>query len=175
MKPIVVRVSDRTQPKYSYTLTEPMGKHFDPRFKPELSPKQMLELGVFGGLYLFDCQKEFPKSWFTKAKMVDADTTVEKNHVAKLNYYKVNASQPLAVWIKNGWINPIDPRGWFHWYCRYYMGRRVPKEDNRQIKRWQAIRRHITQVKKNCRRGDGACRPRQRQAILHWAYDSRRI
>jgi hypothetical protein len=55
------------------------------------------------------------------------------------------------------------------------MGRRIPDEDKRQIKRWRMILRHTAQIKKNCRVGDIFCRPRQRQALLHWAYDSRKI
>ena len=149
-----------------------MGKHFDPRFKPQLTPKQMLALGVFGGIYMRDCTKEFPSDWFTKAKFQDM-----KSHArdAKINYFGVNASQPLSVWRKKGWIYKDDPRGWFQWYCRYYMGRRIPKEDDRQIKRWIAMRRHVTQIAANCRPGDVFCRPKQRQAVLHWAYDSRKI
>ncbi len=170
-----VRVNDKLQRGYVYFLSEPMGKNFHPGFKPGLTPKQMLELGVFGGLYLYDCQKEFPKEWFKKAKMVNASVTVEKNHEASHNFYGVNASQPLEVWRKKGWINPNDPRGWFQWYCRYYMGRRLPDEDKRQIKRWKAIARHIGQLRKNCHVGDWKCRPVQRQALLHWAYDSRKI
>ncbi|MFA5999797.1 MAG: hypothetical protein WC783_02325, partial [Candidatus Paceibacterota bacterium] len=83
-------------------------------------------------------------------------------------------SQPLSVWKAKGWIRPQDPRGWFEWYCRYYLGRRT-KDDERQIKRWLAMRRHIMQIKNNCRAGDEHCRPRQRQALLHWAYDSRKF
>jgi len=45
----------------------------------------------------------------------------------------------------------------------------------RQIKRWKAIQRHIAQLTKNCRKGDFSCRPKQRQALLHWAYDSRKF
>lgn len=163
-----VLVNDKMQRGYRYELTAPVGKNFDPEFKPELTPQQMLELGVFGGKYLNDCQDEFPKSWFKKAKLC------EEKHDPKLNFFGVNASQPLSVWQKKGWIHPDDPRGWFQWYCRYYMGRRH-ESDSRQIKRWAAIRRHIAQVKKNCFEGAWDCRPRQRQAILHWAYDSRKI
>ena len=157
------------QKNYRYILTEPPGKKFDPRFKPELTPKAMLKLGVFGGKYMTDSKKEFPKDWFTGAKLCP------EKHDPKLNYFGVNASQPLSVWKKNGWIYHEDPRGWFQWYCRYYIGRRIPKEDERQMKRWLAIKRHISQIKKNCSQGDMNCRPRQRQAVLHWAYDSRQI
>ena len=157
------------QKNFVYTLTMPMGKNFDPRFKPELSPKQMLAIGVFGGKYMTDCKNEFPKDWYTKAKLCP------KKHDAELNLFKVNASQPLSIWRKKGWIFKDDPRGWFQWYCRYFMGRRLGTEDERQIKRWVAIKRHIAQVKNNCKKGDYGCRPRQRQAILHWAYDSRKI
>jgi hypothetical protein len=79
------------------------------------------------------------------------------------------------VWRRKGWIHPDDPRGWFQWYCRYYMGRRLPGEDGRQIKRWKAMRRHIAQIRNNCDEGDTSCRRKQRQALLHWAYDSRAI
>lgn len=163
----VILVSDRMQKRYRYVLTAPVGKKFDPRFKPQLTPKEMLELGVFGGKYMTDCAKEFPKSWFAKAKLCP------EKHDAKLNYFKVNASQPLSVWKQKGWIYKDDPRGWFQWYCRYYMGRRLPEEDDRQIKRWIAMRRHIGQIIKHCKKGDTACHTKQRQALLHWAYDSR--
>lgn len=166
----IIIVNDKMQKNYHYTLSEPVGRNFHPDFKPHLTPKEMLELGVFGGKYMTDCRKEFPASWFAKAKL-----SPEK-HDKKLNYFRVDASQPLAVWRAKRWINEEhDPRGWFQWYCRYYMGRRLPKEDERQIKRWRAIRRHIMQIKNNCRPGDATCRPRQRQAILHWAYDSRKM
>ncbi len=164
-----VVVHDLIQKNYTYECVEKPGNNFAPDFRPQLTPKEMLELGIFGGSYLNDCQQEFPKNWFTKAKL-----STEK-YDAKLNYFKIKASQPLSVWQAKGWIYKDDPRGWFQWYCRYYMGRRIPKEDARQIKRWKAISRHISQVKMNCRRGDMSCRPRQRQAILHWAYDSREL
>jgi hypothetical protein len=166
-----VIVQDTMQKGYRYTLSEPIGKNFDSRFKPDLTPKQMLSLGVFGGRYMRDCQKEFPKDWFTHAKLLPLDINKPDN---KLNYFGVHASQSLAEWRKRGWIHPQDPRGWFQWYCRYYMGRRS-EDDARQIKRWRAMTRHISQIAKNCRAGDIFCRPRQRQALLHWAYDTRKL
>lgn len=168
MRPVTIVVDDKMQ-QCRYTLTEPEGKNFDLGFTPDLSPKEMLALGVFGGKYMTDCAKEFPKSWYTNAKLC------KEKHDATLNCFGVNASQPLSVWRKKGWIHPMDPRGWFQWYCRYYLGRRVVEEDQRQIKRWRAIKRHITQIRNNCDRFDLSCRPRQRQAVLHWAYDSRKI
>ena len=169
MKMIRVVVNDLMQKNYRYFRTAPAGRHFAADFLPELTPKQMLQLGVFGGKYMTDCRKEFPADWFTNARLCGGQ------HDPQLNHFGVNASQPLAVWRKKGWIHPADPRGWFQWYCRYYMGRRLPEEDNFQIKRWKAIRRHIAQIMKNCEPGDAECRPRQRQAVLHWAYDSRKI
>jgi hypothetical protein len=165
-------VKNKMQKNYSFELSAPMGKNFDPAFRPDLTPKEMLELGVFGGVYMRDCPSEYPKVWFKKAKFAPLSS---KKPVASVNFFGVNASQSISVWRKNGWIYKDDPRGWFEWYCRYYIGRRIPKEDERQIKRWNAIRRHISQIKKNCRKGDQFCRPRQRQALLHWAYDSREL
>ena len=164
----LVSVEDKMQQGYSYLLTEPVGKNFATDFTPDLSPKQMLELGVFGGVYMRDCKPEFPSDWFTNAKL---SLTSRDN---RLNYFGVNASQPLKVWEQKGWIHPQDPRGWFQWYCRYNMGRRSA-DDTRQIKRWKAMKRHVAQLRSHCHKGDELCRRRQRQALLHWAYDSRKI
>jgi hypothetical protein len=168
MKPIRVIVNDKMQRRYIYDLIEPIGKNFHPEFKPQLTPKQMLELGVFGGRYITDCTAEFPADWFDDAKLCP------EKHDAAFNYFGVNASQPLSVWREKGWVHKDDPRGWFQWYCRYYMGRRG-EDDERQIKHWKAVKRHVAQIRKNCQRGDQQCRRRQRQALLHWAYDSRKM
>lgn len=164
-----VIVNDKMQRNYRYIISEPIGRNFNKEFKPELTPKEMLALGVFGGKYMTDCRKEFPASWFNKAKLCS------EKHDPNLNYFKVNASKPLSYWTRKAWIYPEDPRGWFQWYCRYYMGRRLPEEDQRQIKRWKAMIRHISQINKYCAKGDLSCRPRHRQAVLHWAYDSRKL
>ena len=168
MKKQIVVERDLMQLDYVYFLTEQVGKKFHPEFRPQLSPKEMLELGVFGGKYMSDCTAEFPVDWFEKARLCS------EIHDPELNLFGVNASQTLAEWRRKGWIYKEDPRGWFQWYCRYYMGRRCP-DDDRQIKRWKSMRRHIGQITKNCRPLDLDCRPRQRQALLHWAYDTRKI
>ena len=167
MRKIIVQ--DSMQSRYSYAISEPVGKNFHVDFKPHLTPKEMLEMGVFGGLYFSDKPDEFPKNWWKQAKL----SSDGKQH-KELNFYGVNASQPLSVWKAKGWIHKDDPRGWFQWYCRYYLGRRH-KDDERQIKRWKAITRHASQIAHNCRPGDQHCRPRQRQAILHWAYDPKKL
>lgn len=168
MRQIVV-VHDKMQDGYRYVRSAQPGRSFDPEFMPDLTPREMLELGVFGGKYLTDCTAEFPANWFAHAKLSP------KGKNPRLNFFGVDASQPLAEWRRKGWIHEDDPRGWFQWYCRYYMGRRIPDEDSRQIGRWKAMKRHIAQIKANCDPGNILCRPRQRQALLHWAYDSRKF
>lgn len=163
----IVHVRDSLQ-VYSYTLSEPAGKNFAEDFKPELTPGQMLALGVFGGHYFQGEQSELPAAWFKGARMSEV-------HDLSCNYFEVDASQSRGEWLRKGWIDEEDPRGWFQWYCRYYLGRRLHVVDARQIRRWQNMTRHIGQIKKACQTGDELCRPRQRQALLHWAYDGRKI
>lgn len=163
-----ITVNDRMQSGYTYKLTEPEGQNFDPDFTPELTPSELLSLGVFGGKYMTDCRDEFPASWFRNARLSP------EQRDPTMNFFGVNASLPLSVWRKNGWIYHEDPRGWFQWYCRYFRGRRC-LDDERQIRRWRQMARHVAQVKQGCRKGDHDCRRRQRQALLHWAYDSRKL
>lgn len=162
-----VYVHDSLQ-DYAYELVAPMGKNFAADFAPDLTPQQMLELGVFGANYFQGEYNEFPPEWFERAVLSNV-------HNPALNYFGVDAGQSWEEWLRKGWIHPDDPRGWFQWYCRYYLGRRVPAEDRRQIDRWKNMRRHIVQLQKACHLGDELCRPRQRQALLHWAYDSRKL
>ena len=169
-----ITYSDDWQSAYTYERTEAVGTGFDPAFRPHLTPQQMLSLGVFGGAYFEGVQggipSDLPASWFAEARL-SPDNTKQKEY----NFFQVSASQSIDVWRQKGWIHPDDPHGWFQWYCRYYVGRRLPAEDARQIQRWRAIRRHVMQIKKNCRAGDITCRPRQRQAVLQWGYDGRTL
>lgn len=173
MKTIVV--NNLMQNDYSYELVEQSGKNFDPRFKPELTPKQMLELGIFGGKYFNDVAKtdEYPRDWWTKAKLSKTIGPGTKPDY-KLNYYGVRASLPLKDWIKKGWITKEDPRGWVEWYFRYYQGRRIPELDDLQIKRWLHAKRHSIRLGTHSSK-TGNDSPAIRQGILHWAYDPRKI
>jgi hypothetical protein len=155
---------DLMQASYSYKLQAPMGCDFPSEFEPYFTPKEMLDLGVFEGKYCNDCQSELPKDWFANAKI---------NNISNpsLNYFGIKSRQPLSLWVEKGWIIGPDPRGWFQWYCRYFLGRRLSKIDKVQIKRWRSFRRHSAQVQQNCNPGDLLCRPRQRQALLQWSYN----
>lgn len=197
-----VKVSKRVQPNYSYTLTEPIGKNFDPDFKPEITPKQLLELGVFEGKYFNLSYTEFPREWFSKALRMGKIGL--KYPDPSVNFFKVKSRMSLKEWKKRGWLygkhnlfvissgkgkkyyinKPrknyknirkrsffIDPYGHCQWYFRYYLGRRIPEVDKIQIKRWKSIRRHIGQIKKNCKKKNISCRPKQRQTILQWYYN----
>ena len=160
-----IHVKEKKKKDYHYYLSADYGKNFDDNFKPEITPKRALELGVFEGKYINDCKNEFPREWFEHAKF-----SMNKPDPS-LNYFKTKSRQSLKLWQNKHWIHGPDVRGWFQWYCRYYIGRRNPEIDKIQIKRYNAFKRHAAQVKKNCNSGDRLCRPRQRQALLQWCYN----
>ncbi len=159
-----VIVNDLMQKDYKYRLDAPEGKDFHNAFTPHFTPKEMLELGVFEGKYCNDCIDELPKNWFENARTSDKPDT-------NLNHFKIKSRQPLSTWKQKGWIIEPDVRGWFQWYCRYYLGRRIPEIDTYQIKRWKAFVRHAGQIRANCEEGNLDCRPKQRQALLQWSHN----
>jgi hypothetical protein len=159
-----IEVNDSMQSDYAYELVAPIGADFGTGFQPFYTPPVMLAMGVFEGKYCNDCTDEFPTEWFEDAKISDKPDV-------SLNYFGIKSRQPLAVWRQKGWIYGPDPRGWFQWYCRYYLGRRLPEVDAIQMKRWRAFSRHAGQIRANCDPGDIFCRRRQRQALLQWSYD----
>lgn len=161
----LITVNDRMQQGYAYRLEAPEGQEFAPGFFPFYTPAEMLRMGVFEGRYCNDCQAEFPSDWFSAAR------TSPRPDPA-LNYFGVKSRQPLSVWRDKGWIYGPDPRGWFQWYCRYYLGRRLPATDAIQIARWRAFKRHAGQIRANCAPNDTSCRPRQRQALLQWSHEA---
>jgi hypothetical protein len=162
-----LRVNDTMQERYSYTLQEKYG-NVDPRMKAALSPRHMLVEGVFSGKYMNDCRNEFPTEWYTKGKFSIVPD-------AQLNRFRVKSRLSLSEWRTRGWIVDPDIRGWFQWWCRYYIGRRIPGVDDKNISRWRSYKRHAAQVRINAskegREGDETFRPSQRQGLLQWAHD----
>ena len=186
-KGVKITVYNKMEQGYSYVLAENPGKNMGEDFKPELTPAEMLEMGIFSGVYMNDCLLEFPKEWFLKA--IKKGKLSPCNPNPEINYFKIDSRLSLQEWQKRGWIpkpsgqiskeykilsdkekNP-DIRGIFQWYCRFFAGRRISYLDEVQIKRWKAMRRHIGQIKANCKPGDLTCRPRQRQTLLQWFYN----
>jgi hypothetical protein len=166
--------------KYEYMLEENPGEGFAPEFKPALTPAEMLALGAFEGKYLNDSYEEFPAEWFLHAAMLGK---LSSEADESINFFGIKSRQPLSVWKENGWVsskggkgllggseNP-DERGWFQWYCRYWIGRRIPEIDRIQIGRWKSFARHAGQIKANCKHGDLLCRPKQRQSLLNWSHN----
>jgi len=186
-------------PGYTYTLEANPGEDFDPLFAPALTPGEMLFMGVFEGKYLNDCADEFPKEWYLFGRM-STKPDISCNFFGiksrqPLGVWRANG------WVPNGERerererertrnttrkvkpkakakdlladpdqNP-DERGWFQWYCRYWLGRRIPALDKVQIGRWRSFVRHAGAVRKACTRHDLTCRPKERQALLQWAHD----
>lgn len=160
--------------KYSFVLQAKYGAVKIPGyFEPHFTPAQMLKMGVFEGKYMNDCLLEFPKEWFLGALKKGTLSPGAPN--VHCNFFQIKSRQSLGTWDRKGWLDGPDNRGWFQWYCRYYCGRRLPDIDTVQIKRWRAFQRHFAQVKKNCppfkKSKLSECRPKQRQALLQWAYD----
>ncbi len=159
-----VVVNDRMQRNYRYQIVTFAGNDFAREFGPCFTPAEMLKMGVFEGKYCNDCRGELPQEWFAEAKISDRPDPA-------LNYFGFKSRKPLSYWVEKGWIIGPDPRGWFQWYCRYFLGRRLPEIDAKQITRWRSFVRHSGQIRANCEPGDIFCRPRQRQALLQWSHN----
>lgn len=169
---------------FEWVVTARPGKDFDCGFEPELTPAQILRYGAFEGKYCSDIasRREFPREWFAAADRKGKLLAVADPGI---NLFGVKSRQPWSVWRSKGWLpvsaDDVDVRGWFQWYMRYWLGRRVPEIDAVQIRRWKSFARHRGQILASYRRlgrnkpttrdQKRTHRAKQRQALLQWAYD----
>lgn len=163
---------DKSKSNTPIGVTSPIAFQDHSRFKPVLTPLSILCLGAFNGSYFHDWpeypySKELPKRWMNLA-LKAGKISVKSN--TDINYFKIKSGLERSSWLKSGWISEYDPLGWFEWYCKFYCGRRIPHEDHRQISRWCSYKRHSSAVSNTCP-GDLSCHRRQRQSLIHWAYD----
>lgn len=147
-------------------------------FSPMLTPKEMLHKGIFGGTYFSELidYKEFPDDWF---QGLDKNFYCSEKYRIKVNFFKIKSGQSQKEWEEKGWIHKDDPRGWFEWYCKYYIGRRH-EDDERQIKRWAAFcgpkgrwRNRIYSQINCCECSISSSHDvsrRIQQSLLHWSY-----
>mgnify|MGYP001325250826 FL=1 len=147
-------------------------------FEPMFTPKEMLEKGIFGGTYFAELidHKDFPEEWFEN---IDESFYKSDKYLTKVNFFKIKSGQSQEEWEAKGWMHKDDPRGWFEWYCKYFLGRRH-EDDERQIKRWAAFCgpkgrwRNIIYAKIHAS-GCGIensqdVSRRIQQSLLHWSY-----
>ena len=147
-------------------------------FKPMLTPKEMLHKGIFGGTYFAELidHNNFPSDWF---EGLDESYYCSSNYLSHINLFKIRSGQTQKEWEEKGWIHEDDPRGWFEWYCKFFLGRRH-EDDQRQINRWKAFcgqngRWKNTIYTKLYREGCPISEsfnvsPRIQQSLLHWSY-----
>jgi hypothetical protein len=153
--------------KMTTTISLESNQKWDPRFAPCYTPLEMLEKGVFEGKYI-NAVKGLPASWYKVKKVLAKDQDPDPS----INAFGIKSRQPLSVWKKNGWIK-TDKNGWFEWYCHYFLGRRLGKEDEWQIGRWRSfVARHQGQIDASGKKNDLKAREKQRQGLLQWGWDS---
>lgn len=160
-----------------------------PEFIPNLTPKEMFELGSFGGTYWRPIYSsvnkkhyknrhlKYPKSWW-KGLPDNFLTNEWDDYDTKINKYKVKVGTTLEFWECKGWIHEEHPYGWVEWYCDFYHGKRS-EDDERQVKRWvqtagpkSRFRRQLINriLRKGTTYDDIEISPKIRQTLQHWGY-----
>ncbi len=158
-----------------------------PEFQPNLTPRQIFQLGSFGGTYwrpiyseinkknYKDVHKTYPKSWW---KGISEEDLSSEEYDKTKNKYGVEVGTSLEFWENKKWIKESHPYGWVHWYCDFYRGKRC-EDDERQIKRWKALagprgrfmRFLVTKtLEKNTDYKDKSVSPKMHQVLQHWGY-----
>ena len=112
-------------------------------FGANKTPVEVTKESAFGGTFFRDIysgvnEKCYRKSWKELVQLEDIDQKYYclSYYDVSVNKYGVKSETSLRFWENNGWINPIDPYGWFQWYFRYWLDR-ISSDDERQINRWK--------------------------------------
>jgi hypothetical protein len=159
-----------------------------PEFRPNKTPKEVMEVGAFGGTYwrpIYSSvtgknHKDFHKKYKFFNKIPDEKMTKSyKDYDKKINKYGVKVGATLEFWESKNWITELNVYGWWHWYCDFYSGKRG-EDDEWQIKRWLGVagpkgrfkNNLINQIKKKKTTFDDySVSPAIRQTLLHWAFE----
>lgn len=139
-------------------------------FKPHLNPREMLEMGVFGGSYFENANDEDLLGLGSATRLAHEN---RNPYDKRKNYYEVRAGEDYTAWMRNGWIFPEDPLGWFHWYCRYSAGRRHER-DAHQMRRWVNYKRWA-RVARTQALTNGDASAVVKQGLLQWGYSPMKV
>ena len=160
-----------------------------PDFCPNISPKQMFEMGIMGGSYFRDIvspktRKKYKNHNKKFSFLKDIPTFKISNQIydKNINKYKVVVGTSYEYWMEKNWINEnVDPYGWIEWYCNFWNGRRT-YDDERQIKRWKGIAGVNGRFRKRLQNSINALGANDdtkfiniRQTLLHWGFDTTKM
>ena len=156
-------------------------------FGTNKTPKEVIVEVAFGGTYFSDICSNVSRKWYKNSwkefkflKNVDKKSYTSNFYDVRVKMYGVKCGTSLRFWENKGWIRPIDPYGWFQWYCRYYSGRRS-SDDERQTKRFNGIVCRfkgilVIMIKdKAAKFDDYSVAPKIRQILLHWGYELNKV
>ena len=152
-------------------------------FGANKTPIEVITEGAFRGTYFRDIYsgingKWYKTSWkeFDQLKDIDQKCYCSSYYDASFNKYNVKCGTSLRSWENKGWINEINPYGWFQWYFRYWLGRRSG-DDERQInRRKKTVSRFRVKLVKMIKDAGGkfdeySISRKIRQILLHWGYE----
>ena len=152
-------------------------------FGANKTPIEVIREGAFEGTYFRDIYSGINGKWYKKSrkefgqlKDIDKKYYSSDYYDVSINKCDVKCRTSLRFWKNKGWVNKIDPYGWFQWYFRYWLSRRS-KDDERHINGWIKIKSRFRGILIKMIRDAGSefddysISPKIRQILLHWRYE----